>query len=111
MKIYGNVIAKGELLSGMSANGEWERQTLVIRPLDESERVIPIEFFGKKRVRDLRNVNFDDIVQVSFNINGREYEGRWFATIDGISCQRYTRATGTDPAENSAVIEPASQES
>lgn len=111
MKIYGNVIAKGELLCGMSANGEWERQTLVIRPLGESERVIPIEFFGKKRVRDLQNVNFDDLVQVSFNINGREHDGRWFATIDGISCQRYTLAAGTDPAESSAVIDPASHKS
>lgn len=91
MKILAQVFTKGELNCGTSANGDWERQTLVVQTMADNPKLIPIEFFGKKKVRDLQNVSAGDYVEVIFEIDGREHEGRWFPSINGISCRQFQK--------------------
>lgn len=95
MKVFGKVFTLGEINSGMSANGEWERQTLVIQVLDETQRYVPIEFFGRRKVKQLSSLAVGMIVEVTFRIVGRVSEGRWFATLDGISVRVYQAAGQT----------------
>lgn len=89
MQVFGKVVAKSDIFSGMSANGEWERQTLVVEPFSDTPQMVPVEFFGKRRVKQLAALEVGSIVQATFRIVGREHFGRWFATLDGISVQRY----------------------
>lgn len=91
MKILAQVFTKGELNFGTSDNGDWERQTLVVKTMADNPKLIPIEFFGKKKVRDLQNLYNGDYVEVIFEIDGREYEDRWYPSINGISCRQFQK--------------------
>lgn len=97
MQIFGKVVAKSDIFSGMSANGEWERQTLVIEPFGDTPQMVPVEFFGKRRVKQLAALEVGSIVQAAFRIVGREHDGRWFATLDGLNIQRYVNDQPTAP--------------
>lgn len=98
MQIFGKVVAKSDIFSGMSANGEWERQTLVIEPFSDTPQMVPVEFFGKRRVKQLAALEVGSVVQAAFRIVGREHDGRWFATLDGLNIQRYVNDQQAVPA-------------
>lgn len=99
MKILAKVFAKGEMMCGTSANGEWERQTLVVETLADNPKRFPVDFFGKKKTKKLQTITTDDYVEVIFEIEGREHEGRWFAQINGIDCTPFHRVD-VSPSNN-----------
>lgn len=97
MQVFGKVIAKSDVMSGKSANGEWERQTLVVEPMSDNPEMVPVEFFGKRRVKQLSGLEVGSLVQVTFRIVGREHDGRWFATLDGLNVQPFQRVDQPAP--------------
>lgn len=83
MQVVGYVVAKSDVMSGQSANGEWMRMTIVIQTNDDNPQMVPVEFFGSRRVRGVMNVPLGQLVQVFFRIQGRERDGHWFCSLDG----------------------------
>lgn len=96
MNVIGIVAHKGEIMEGMSANGEWARQTIVVTTQGDKPSNVPVEFFGKRKVKDIQPINVGDMVQVFFTINGREHDGRWFATLDGGTVYLLRRQSSKD---------------
>lgn len=87
MKQILQLVKKCDIACGMSTNGEWERQTLVFQSLDDEPRYIPIEVFGKRKVRGMEPLQCGSLVEVTFRIDGREHEGRWFARLELIAAR------------------------
>lgn len=66
--------------SGTSARGTWQKQEVVFEMPDEFSRKVCVTFFGD-RAQDAASLQVGDKVNVSVNIESREYNGRWYTDV------------------------------
>lgn len=79
LELEGKITAILPAQSGTSARGEWARQDFVIEYMDGSfPTSVCFSAWGRDKVQELSAHKVGDTVKVSFNIRGREYNGRWF---------------------------------
>jgi len=64
--------------TGNSEKGDWKRTTLVVRTQSQYNNTVPVAFFNK----DVP-VNVGDSVEVTAYVAGREYNGNYYAQLDG----------------------------
>lgn len=68
--------------SGVSRAGkEWQKQEFVIETDDQYPRKVCFTLFGEK-VSLINGLENGQEVEVSFNIESREYNGKWFHNIN-----------------------------
>ena len=80
MELQGKVIAVLPARSGVSARGEWKSQSFVIETHDSFPRKMVFDVFGEERLTRF-NIQLGQEVNVSFDIDAHEYNGRWFNYI------------------------------
>lgn len=80
MELQGKVIAVLPVRSGVSARGEWKSQSFVIETHDSFPRKMVFDVFGEERLTRF-NIQLGQEVNVSFDIDAHEYNGRWFNNI------------------------------
>ena len=80
MELQGKVIAALEPRSGVSARGEWKAQDFVIETHDAYPRKMVFSVLGADRLQRF-NVQVGQEINVSFDIDAHEYNGRWFNSI------------------------------
>ncbi len=66
--------------SGTSARGQWQKQEVVFELPDEFSRKVCVTFFGD-RAQDAASLQVGDKLNVSVNIESREYNGRWYTDV------------------------------
>ena len=84
IKERGTIAVLGEVQSGTSQNGNpWYRQTIVVNVdgYRGSFRPIAVQASGKV-VGDLEVAMVGDKVEISYEVTGREYQGRWYNNVD-----------------------------
>ena len=84
IKERGTIAVLGEVQSGTSQNGNpWYRQTIVVNVegYRGSFRPIAVQASGKV-VGDLEGAMVGDKVEISYEVTGREYQGRWYNNVD-----------------------------
>lgn len=79
MEITGKIIAVLPLQTGEGKNGPWRSQDYVLETQDQYPKKVCFNLFGNKI--DQFPVAVDDQVTVSFDIESREWNGRWFTSI------------------------------
>ena len=79
MEIKGKIIAVLPLATGEGRNGPWRAQDYVLETIEHYPRKVCFNLFGDKV--DQYPLALDDVVTVSFDIESREWNGRWFTTI------------------------------
>ena len=82
MQVKGKIqqILKPE--SGVSrAGNEWKKQEFVIETIEQFPRKICFTLFNDK-LSLINDISGGDEVEVSFNIESREYNGKWFHNIN-----------------------------
>lgn len=81
MELQGKVIAALPERSGVSARGEWKVQEFVIETHDtQFPRKMLFNVFGAERLQRF-NIQVGQEVLVAFDIDAREYNGRWYNDI------------------------------
>ena len=80
MELQGKVIAVLPARSGVSARGEWKSQSFVIETHDSFPRKMVFDVFGEERLTRF-NIQLGQEVNVSFDIDAHEYNGRWCNNI------------------------------
>ncbi len=80
MELQGKVITVLPARSGVSARGEWKSQSFVIETHDSFPRKMVFDVFGEERLTRF-NIQLGQEVNVSFDIDAHEYNGRWFNNI------------------------------
>ena len=121
MEIQGKVIAVMEPKSGVSARGEWKAQDYVIETHDAYPKKMVFSVFGADRITSF-NIQLGQEVNVSFDIDAHEYNGRWFNSIRAFSVRQIDPAAvgmqpgvvpgaafGPAPAQPAAPVQPAAQ--
>lgn len=80
MEIQGKIIAVLPERSGVSARGEWKCQTYVIETQEQYPKKMAFDVFGADRIVNF-GIRVGMVVDVSFDIDAHEYQGRYFNQI------------------------------
>ncbi|MBQ9237288.1 MAG: DUF3127 domain-containing protein [Prevotella sp.] len=81
MEIQGKIIVALPERSGVSARGEWKVQEFVLETVDtQYPRKMLFDIFGADRLQRY-NLQVGQMVSVAFDIDAREYNGRWYNSI------------------------------
>jgi hypothetical protein len=82
MEITGKIIAVLEPRKGTSSRtgSEWICGQYVLETMDQYPRKLFCEGFGADRMQQF-NIQLGEVMTVSFDIDAREYQGRWFNSI------------------------------
>ena len=116
MEITGKVIAVLPLKSGVSAStgNAWSTQDYVIETAGTYPTKCCFNVFGEDKIKAM-DIKVGEELTVSFDIDAREYQGRWFNSIRAWKVKRGSQdATDTEPqgaagtdAESQSSSEPA----
>ena len=81
MEIVGKIIQVLPAQEGVGRNGNpWKVQPYVLETLDQYPRKVHFEVFGEERIKQ-NPCDIDQLVTVSFDIESREFNGRWYTSI------------------------------
>lgn len=81
MDITGKIIAVLPTRSGTSAKGtQWSSQTAVIETHEQYPKRVAFDVLGDKIAEF--NLQVGEEVTVSFDINAREFNGKWFNSVN-----------------------------
>ena len=83
MELTGKIIAVLDKRSGQSARtgANWATQDYVLETINEQypKRCL-FNVFGEDKINEF-NIQLGNVVTVSFDINAREYNGRWYNDV------------------------------
>lgn len=82
MEATGKIIAILPANSGVSqrTGNPWCTQTFVLETIEQYPKKIPFEVFGEDRIRQF-NLQMGETVTIHFDVDGREYNGRWYPSV------------------------------
>jgi hypothetical protein len=81
MEIIGKLIQKLPMQSGISKTGNsWQKQEFVIETLEQYPRKICANIWGEKTAV-LETMNIDDKVVMTFDLESREFNGKWYTDV------------------------------
>lgn len=99
MEITGKIIVALPEMSGQSRAGNaWKKREYVLETQETYPRKVHFDFFGDKA--DQFPLSVGDMVRLSFDIESREYNGRWYTSIRGWKAEKIDNAA-TAPAPQS----------
>ena len=81
MELVGKIIQVLPPQEGVGRNGNpWKLQGYVLETLEQYPRKVHFEVFGEDRIRQ-NPCEIDQLVTISFDIESREFNGRWYTSI------------------------------
>lgn len=100
MELSGKVIAVLEPRGGVSRTGnEWKVQEYVIETHEQYPRKMCFDVFGADKIEQF-NIKAGEEITVSFDIDAREWNGRWFNSIRAWKIDRVALSpTGSQPTD------------
>lgn len=108
MEVKGKIIQKFDLQSGTSKAGNpWKKQNYLLETLDNFPRKIYFDFFGDRA--DQYPLNVGDMITLSFDIECREYQGRYYTDIRGWKAEKIdaTVTAAPDTAAQATTMAPS----
>ncbi len=106
MEIVGKIIQALPEQGGTSKNGNpWKLQAYVLETQEQYPRKVCFEIFGEDRIKN-NPCKIDDVVTVSFDLESREFNGRWYTSVRAWKVQQGAQAAAA-PAQVSYQPAPA----
>jgi hypothetical protein len=108
LDIKGSLVQILPLQKGTSKTGnEWSKQEFVIETEEQFPKKVCFTLFGDK-VSLLNGLNTGDKVEVSFNLESREFNGKWYSNINAWKLNPAVATKGNDvPSFSANDIPPA----
>jgi len=103
MELVGKIIQVLPVQEGTSktSGNPWKVQAYVLETQEQYPRKVHFEVFGEDRIKN-NPCNIDDIVTISFDIESREFNGRWYTSIRAWRVQQGDQTAATDAAAPAA---------
>ncbi len=109
MEVQGKIILKLKPQGGLSKAGrEWKKQEYVLETINEPyPRKVHFDFFGERV--DQYPLEVGDTITLSFDIESREFNGRWYTDIRGWKAEKMQPGAvpAATPAQAAAPVAPA----
>lgn len=108
MEIQGKIIAVLPTRSGTSARGtQWSSQTAVIETQEQYPKKLAFDVINDKI--DQFNIQVGEFLTVQFDINAREYNGRWFNSVNAWNVIRQTQQAPAQSGGFSGNVQSSAQ--
>jgi hypothetical protein len=107
MEIKGKIFQLLPEQSGEGKNGQWRKQDFVLETLESYPKKICISSWGDKI--DQFSIKQDEVVTVHFDVESREYNGKWYTDVKAWRVDRNIgndASTGPIPMENDVPPPP-----
>ena len=109
MEVVGKIIQVLPEQGGVSKTSgkEWKLQAYVLETQEQYPRKVHFEVFGEDRIK-ANPCQLDDVVTVSFDIESREFNGRWYTSIrawkiqQGVATTEETTVSASAPSVTAA---------
>jgi hypothetical protein len=110
LEISGKIVEILEVKSGQSANGEWRKQEYVLETEAQYPKKVCFMAWGDKI--DQFNIQQGETVEVSIDLESREYNGRWYTDVKAWKVSRDDATAGNPPPfADQDRYEPSSMDS
>lgn len=101
MDITGKIIQALPEAGGVSRNGnQWRKREYVLETLDTYPKKVCFNFFGERI--DQYPLEVGQVVKLFFDLESREYNGRWYTDVRGWK----TENPDTAPAQGNGAYPP-----
>ena len=106
--MVGKIIQVLPLQSGTSSRtgNSWQVQSYVLETQEQYPRKVCFEIFGEDKIKN-NPCNIDDLVTVSFDIESREFNGRWYTSIRAWRVQQGDMTSAQPAAAAPQPVAPA----
>ena len=106
MELTGKIIAVLPERGGVSkAGNEWKIQEYVLETMEQYPRKMMFNVFGADRIAQF-NIRLGETLTVSFDIDSREYNGRWYNDIRAWKVDRNAAPAGAPVPPAGAPVPP-----
>ncbi len=102
-EVKGSIIHIGETETVGSA-GTFKKRLVVVKSDEQYPQEIPVDFVQDKTSM-LDQFKIGDDVNVSINIRGNAYNGKWYVNLQGWKISKITDANNTE-VHNAEVVKP-----
>jgi hypothetical protein len=110
MEVSGKLIKKLQEITGTGANGTWRKADFVVEIEGEKfPRKIAFTIWGDK-IDDLSRFNIGEVLTISFDIESREYQDKWYTNVTAWRINSGGGATNnvSNPPQNYSQAQNAS---
>ncbi|MDR1113409.1 MAG: DUF3127 domain-containing protein [Bacteroidales bacterium] len=105
LEITGKLIQKMDLQQGTSRTGNlWQKQEFVIETMEQYPKKICANLWGEN-VKILDSLNIGSVVTVSFSLESREFNGKWYTDVRAWRIE----VPGTSPVQPAPVPQQMQQ--
>ncbi|MBZ5857497.1 DUF3127 domain-containing protein [Flavihumibacter profundi] len=101
MDISGKIIQLLGVQTGQGKNGPWKKQEFILETGDAYPKKVCIAVWGEKI--DMSQFRPGDPVQVSFDVESREYNGKWYTDVKAWKVVGQGNTEGPAPAYNGPI--------
>ncbi len=108
MEITGNLIHMLPLQTGQGKNGVWKKQEFVIETFDSYPKKVCIAAWGDKI--DTTKFSIGQTLKVSFDVESREYNGKWYTDVKAYAVQISNGTTGGASDDTNQPPPPMNQQ-
>jgi len=95
MDIKGKVILLLPMQNGMGKKGPWKKQEFIVETETQYPKKVCLSIWGDKV--DQFNVAVGDRVNVSVDLESREYNGRWYTEARAWKLEKSGGSSGSTP--------------
>ena len=95
------------LQTGISKNGEWKKQDIIVETEEQYSRKICISVWGDK----INNVVLEPgaMLKIDFDVESREFNGRWYTDVKAWKIENLsTSVSAQQPTEQPSNTDPFS---
>jgi hypothetical protein len=98
LQISGKLIQLLPLQTGESKNGTWKKQDIIIETQAQYPKKVCISIWGDKINESILKVG--NMLNISFDIESREYNGRWYTDIKAWKIESVGLGISSEPAND-----------
>jgi hypothetical protein len=98
LQISGKLIQLLPLQTGESKNGTWKKQDIIIETQAQYPKKVCISIWGDKINESILKVG--NMLNISFDIESREYNGRWYTDIKAWKIESVGVGISSEPAND-----------
>jgi hypothetical protein len=80
LELVGKLIKTLPVQSGTSARGVWSKQDFILETQEQYPKKVCVSAWGE-RVNELSGMAEGDLLKVSFNVESREFNERWYTDV------------------------------
>lgn len=95
MELKGRIIQILPLQTGEGKNGPWQKQDYILETMESYPKKVCFNLWGD-RINQFA-IKQDEVITVHFDIESREFNGRWYTDVKAWRIDRNLDAADTPP--------------